>query len=183
MSPSHKQSSPQHDSYSSTGRWRDALGVGSRVDTSNEDHLCKVLAIMVDEELDMYQRVNPNWPEPSVPVRPQSVLLITDRTMDMIAPFVHEFTYQAMANDLLPITNGTKFRCVSCSCMAHCHSDIWERYEFTNSQGAMQTANATLSDADALWVQTRHSHIKETIDTVIGELKAFQESHGVFSKS
>ena len=23
--------------------------------------------------------------------------------MDMMAPFIHEFTYQAMANDLLPI--------------------------------------------------------------------------------
>lgn len=29
--------------------------------------------------------------------------------MDMLAPFIHEFTYQAMANDLLPIIDGTKY--------------------------------------------------------------------------
>jgi len=43
----------------------------------------------------------------------RATLVITDRTMDMIAPFVHEFTYQAMANDLLPIENGTKFAYVT----------------------------------------------------------------------
>jgi len=32
--------------------------------------------------------------------------------MDTFAPFLHEFTYQAMANDLLPIDNGTKYRYV-----------------------------------------------------------------------
>jgi syntaxin-binding protein 1 len=29
--------------------------------------------------------------------------------MDTVAPFLHAFTYQAMANDLLPIWNGTKY--------------------------------------------------------------------------
>lgn len=72
---------------------------------------------MVQEELDMYQKINPNWPEPGDGsglrgTRPQGVLVITDRTMDMISPFIHEFTYQAMANDLLPIINGMKFRSV-----------------------------------------------------------------------
>ena len=36
-------------------------------------------------------------------------MIITDRAMDTLAPFIHEFTYQAMANDLLPIDEGTKY--------------------------------------------------------------------------
>jgi hypothetical protein len=29
--------------------------------------------------------------------------------MDAMAPLIHEFTYQAMANDLLPIEDGSKY--------------------------------------------------------------------------
>lgn len=116
LSVPHRPGHTQDTSAGSGARWKGALGVGTRVDYSAEDHLCRILAFMVQEELDMYKRINPTWPEPSregaglAPQRPQSVLVITDRTMDMYAPFVHEFTYQAMANDLLPIVNGTKFR-------------------------------------------------------------------------
>lgn len=45
------------------------------------------------------------------PPRPRGVLLITDRSMDLNAPFLHEFTYQAMCHDLLPIEEGQRYRC------------------------------------------------------------------------
>lgn len=44
------------------------------------------------------------------PNRPKPVLIITERTMDMFAPFLHEFTYQAMCNDLLNIEGGVRYR-------------------------------------------------------------------------
>ncbi|KAG8853163.1 vacuolar sorting protein VPS33/slp1, partial [Serendipita sp. 411] len=165
LSTFHRKQAEREDS-GRADRWRDALGVGSKVDHSGDDHLCKILAVMVQEELDMYKRVNPDWPEPAQIPRPQSVMLITDRTMDMIAPFVHEFTYQAMANDLLPIINGNKFQ-----------------YEFQGANGLKQKAVATLSENDSLWVETRHLHIKETIDKIIASLTEFNEANGVFSKT
>lgn len=33
--------------------------------------------------------------------------------MDLFAPFLHEFTYQAMANDVMPIADGTKYQCAA----------------------------------------------------------------------
>ena len=83
---------------------------------------------MVQRNLDEYKRTNTDFPvsthygvvsdvssyphtnqKPSDPARPRGTLIITDRSMDVVAPLIHEFTYQAMCNDLLPIENGTKY--------------------------------------------------------------------------
>lgn len=45
-------------------------------------------------------------------MRQRATLIVTDRAMDVVAPLIHEFTYQAMANDLLPIEDGSKYTCV-----------------------------------------------------------------------
>jgi syntaxin-binding protein 1 len=82
---------------------------------------------MVQSDLDQYKKTNPDFGVSAVPEsamldftdyvsqkaregRSRGTLLITDRSMDTIAPLLHEFTYQAMCNDLLPIGDGTKYR-------------------------------------------------------------------------
>jgi hypothetical protein len=45
-------------------------------------------------------------------VRQRGTLIVTERAMDVVVPLIHEFTYQAMANDLLPIEEGSKYTCV-----------------------------------------------------------------------
>ena len=37
-------------------------------------------------------------------------MFLTDRTMDVVAPLLHEFTYQAMINDLLKIDDGVRYQ-------------------------------------------------------------------------
>ena len=64
---------------------------------------------MVQQNLDEYKKANPDFPKPSDPPRSRGTLIITDRAMDTVAPLLHEFTYQAMANDLLPIQDGATY--------------------------------------------------------------------------
>ena len=49
------------------------------------------------------------------------MLFITDRSMDLNAPFLHEFTYQAMCNDLLDVQDGRRYRYVS---LGPSHADL-----------------------------------------------------------
>ena len=177
--------SQQLQQQEGSGRWRAALGVGNKVDYSGEDHLPRVLAYMVQQELDDYKKSNPNWPDQQQsgagPARPQALMLITDRTMDIAAAMVHEFTYQAMANDLLEITNGVKFRCVSIRAN-DLTPEAWAcRYKFQSSSGVYEDKIATISDADQVWVQTRHMHMRETIDKLMADFNAFIEKNAGFS--
>lgn len=82
---------------------------------------------MVQELLDEHKKSNSEYPvsignvshiymylfrEQKRSDRGRATLIITDRAMDMYAPLLHEFTYQAMCQDLLRIEGGTKYMCV-----------------------------------------------------------------------
>ncbi|KIM44588.1 hypothetical protein M413DRAFT_442556 [Hebeloma cylindrosporum] len=146
-------------------RWRTNLARGSEArayESVETDFVTKLLAFMVQTTLEEHKKLNPDFGKAD-PARPKATLLITDRAMDMIAPFVHEFTYQAMANDLLPIENGTKYS-----------------YKFQSSLGAYEDKVAILSDADTIWTTVRHLHMRETIDKLMLDFNKFLEDNAVF---
>ncbi|KZV96352.1 Sec1-like snare protein [Exidia glandulosa HHB12029] len=143
-----------------SSRWRTALG--GRGDMPDEDNLCKLLAMMVQDELDDYKKGNPDYPPATG--RQQAVLFITDRSLDLAAPLLHEFTYQAMCNDLLPIQDGTKYR-----------------YKFQSSEGVFEDMDATLSDADTVWTSLRHMHMREAIDKLMADFNKFITENAEFS--
>ncbi|KAF8817446.1 Sec1-like snare protein [Phlegmacium glaucopus] len=148
-----------------TSRWRTNLARGSeaRVQESAEsDYVTKLLAFMVQGILEEHKKLNPDFGKTDPP-RPRATLLITDRSMDMVAPFLHEFTYQAMANDLLPIEDGTKYS-----------------YKFQSSVGAYEDKTAVLSDADTVWTAVRHLHMREAIDKLMLDFNKFLEENAVF---
>ncbi|RKP40341.1 Sec1-like protein, partial [Dimargaris cristalligena] len=86
----------------------------------------------------------------------QTVFLILDRSVDLYTPFLHEFTYQAMANDLLDIKDGRLYS-----------------YEAETGQGVVQK-EAVLDEKDPIWMDCRHKHIvdvKEYIEKKQAELE------------
>jgi len=126
--------------------------------------LSQHLARFVQEELDQYAQWNPNFPPQTA--RPQGVLVITDRSMDLMAPLVHEFTYQAMAHDLLDIKDGDK-----------------TTYHMTINEGTAEAEDKDmeLQEKDKVWVDNRHRHMKDTIDKLMGDFQKFLDKNPHFT--
>ncbi|CAG8444162.1 14353_t:CDS:10 [Ambispora leptoticha] len=131
------------------------------------DHPTKTLpyklAMLLQSELDQYIKDNPDFPPPDNP-RPRGMLFICDRTIDMNVPFLHEFTYQAMANDLLEIDNGQKYE-----------------YNYTDSNGELATKEAILDETDKVWVEIRHKHMQECIEKLMKDVRDFLEENSSFA--
>lgn len=125
--------------------------------------LCQHLADFVYGELETYRKYN-EFPPPSN--RPQATLVITDRAMDLQAPLVHEFTYQAMAHDLLPIKEGDK---------------VTYRTTVNANSPEAEEKDMELSDKDKIWVDNRHRHMKDTIDKLMGDFRKFLEANPHFA--
>lgn len=118
----------------------------------------------MQEELDAYAQWNPSFPPPTA--RPQGVLIITDRTMDLQAPLIHEFTYQAMAHDLLPIKEGDKIY-----------------YKTIVNEGTPQEEEKEMEigEKDEIWVKNRHTHMKDTIEKLMGDFQKFIDENPHFT--
>lgn len=71
----------------------------------------------------------------------KTILIIVDRSIDMMAPFIHEFTYQAMMNDILSADKG---------CQRYTLDDFSPVGD-TNS-GTASVSFANLDENDPIWV-------------------------------
>ncbi|KAK3487759.1 Sec1-like protein [Neurospora hispaniola] len=126
--------------------------------------LCGRLAALVQDELDAYKQFKGDFPPQTT--RPQGYLLIADRSMDLMAPLVHEFTYQAMAHDLLPIKEGDKVT-----------------FHMTVNEGTPEAEekDMELSDKDKVWVENRHRHMKDTIEKLMSDFQNFIKQNPNFT--
>ena len=118
-----------------------------------EGRLSARLANLVQEGLDRYAARNPQF-RPA----PGGDFIICDRTCDLVAPLLHEFTYQAMCQDLLPIHHGNRY-------------DV---------KGGRTVA---LDEQDSLWVHLRHTHIAECSKTIVAKFNQFLTENKAAVKS
>ncbi|KAK6454242.1 Sec1-like protein [Scheffersomyces xylosifermentans] len=124
--------------------------------THAASRLPELIADEFQRQIDDYARLNHNFPPPSSPDKPRSILLITDRTLDLYAPLLHEFTYQAMAMDIVFSLERTgKYS-----------------YSSENEKGEIQEVEAELEDEDDEdWINLRHLHIIESSELIFNKIQ------------
>lgn len=87
--------------------------------------------------------------------------------MDTLAPILHEFTYQAMAHDLLPIKDHEKVT-----------------YTTVLNEGTAQEEEKEMEigEKDKIWVENRHQHMSKTIEKLMSDFKKFIADNPHFAK-
>ena len=132
------------------------------------DVLCYHLASFVQSALDDHARDPRNdFPPQNQGNRPRAVLLITARSMDLMSPFVHELTYQAMAMDLLPIRDD--------------EDKITYRNIIRRGQADQEEKEVEIDEKDNLWVTHRHMHMKDLLVELSEAFKRFQAKNPQFA--
>ncbi|KAG0315481.1 vacuolar sorting protein VPS33/slp1 [Linnemannia gamsii] len=118
--------------------------------------ISKGIAMTLQTELDEYYKGQPRVG------RKHPHLMIIDRAVDPITPILHDFYYQSMVTDMLPVKDGNKYD-----------------YQSFGQDGQPCEKTAMLDETDKTFTKIRHSHItdcskylKENVSTFVAEAKA-----------
>lgn len=121
-----------------------------------------MIASSLQQELDMYARHHSDFPAPNEG-RGRSIFLILDRSIDCYAPLLHEFTFQAMVYDLLPIKDGCKYT-----------------YKVDRSSGP-EEVEGVINEKDNEWLSLRHLHMQDVIDTLTSKMIELKKQNPHFA--
>ncbi len=118
--------------------------------------LCQALAEAFHRQMNEFVAGAPSWWYYGMQghmERDRSTLLLLDRSIDALSPLMHEFTYQAMVNDLLPIEDDK-----------------------ISYKAEAVTKDVLLNDNDELWVEFRCRHIADVIQTLSSRIREIMNS-------
>ena len=129
---------------------------------NQESQTCSSLASIFKLKMDRFVGSNPSWwyhgsgncPFSNVE-KDRSTVLLLDRKSDCLTPLMHDFTYQAMVNDLLNIY-GDK---------------ITYKAESQDNPQIKEDKDVLLNDKDKLWVEMRGEHIAKVIEVLSGRIR------------
>jgi syntaxin-binding protein 1 len=99
--------------------------------------------------------------------RDRSSLLLLDRSFDPLTPLMHEFTYQAMVNDLLDIDDDK----------ISYKADVVKGEEEGEAHVESMAKDVLLNENDNLWVELRGRHIADVIQTLSNRIKEVVNSN------
>ncbi|KAL7182878.1 hypothetical protein ACSBR1_041536 [Camellia fascicularis] len=144
-------------------RYRAAKSLDPTTMTTFRDLIPTKLAAGVWNCLMKYKADLPNFPQTET-----CELLIVDRSVDQIAPVIHEWTYDAMCHDLLNM-DGNKYV-----------------HEIPGKAGGVpEKKEVLLEDHDPIWLELRHAHIADASERLhekmisfVSRNKAAQIHHG-----
>ncbi|CAH9111953.1 unnamed protein product [Cuscuta epithymum] len=144
-------------------RYRAIKSIDPTTMTTFRDLVPTKLAAAVWNCLVKYKSTLPHFPQTET-----CELLIVDRSVDQVAPIIHEWTYDAMCHDLLDM-EGNKYV-----------------HEVPSKMGGLpEKKEVLLEDHDPIWLELRHAHIAdaserlhEKMTNFVTRNKAAQIQHG-----
>ena len=130
-----------------------ALGESPFIRSQNTP-LAQGVASRVEETLRIMGRV-----KSASDKQERGTLLIVDRSYDIVAPMVHELTYQAMLQDLLPLKDN-------------CYEQ-----EYTDRSGKKCKRLLPIDEEDPVWCKYRHEHISRCLSGLSADMKQLIEDN------
>ncbi|XAR63168.1 hypothetical protein NMG60_11023012 [Bertholletia excelsa] len=136
-------------------RYRAAKSVDSSAEKTSRDLVPTKLAAAVWNRIASYKSTIPNFPQTET-----CELLILDRSVDQIAPVIHEWTYDAMCHDLLDM-DGNKYM-----------------HEVPSKTGGEpELKEVLLEDHDPVWLELRYAHIADASERLHERMTNFKSKN------
>ncbi|KAL2902271.1 SNARE-interacting protein KEULE [Bienertia sinuspersici] len=132
-------------------RYRAAKSLDTNTMTTYRDLIPTKLAAGIWNYLTKYKTSIPNFPQTET-----CELLVLDRSIDQIAPVIHEWTYDAMCRDLLEM-EGNKYV-----------------HEVPSKNGGPpEKKEVLLEEHDPIWFELRHLHIADASERLHEKMTNF----------
>lgn len=128
--------------------------------------LCTSLANVFHRKMTEFIGGNEKWwyhGDATHTSRGRSTLLLVDRSGDCLSPLMHEFTYQAMVNDLLPIKEDLI-------------TYKSETIGTDDQEGKTMDKDVLLNEKDQVWVEIRGKHIADVIQLLSNRIREMVNS-------
>ena len=129
----------------------------------------KNLAFLFQKRMNEFVGSNAEWWYNGDGLHPntdRATLLLLDRKDDCLSPLIHEFTYEAMVNDLLPIVDDRiTYDSVNVDGTAK------DKDGAPAAEGGTTKMDALLNDNDEVWVELRGKHIADVIQTLSAKIR------------